>query len=805
MAQRVLTVLIGQLMTMVAETDYKSAKPVVYGSFQMPTPEGLMEDGTITRDEMLLGAFSTNFKNQLKANKIKTTKAVFCINSKRIGTREEEIPNLAEARIKAYIETNATDYFPIELDKYQITFKTLEAAKDAERIKIQLYAIPTDLIHSYEKLASWLGLNIVAMDYQGNTLTQITKNIKSDQTIATLNINASECIMTVVNKGKVLMQRTVTYGVGDALATIADTLEGNKKGDVIETLRAISEKNFFEINDAPVHKPEVTDAFLNAEPKPQTMQGYNSPTGDYKETGKQPDGSFSTTGGYTETGDYTATGAFDGTQAEASDSSYADTTEDTSASSYAETTVPAPSAEPAYTEPEEIISPLHAQLVSDLSLLCGSLRRLYDFYSSKYSEYPIQNSYVMSLGDDMLGLDEYLSGELGINILSFKETGLAKNDKENHYFKVIGAAIDPINVELSGGQKKASASGKAAEGGSDGNFLVPIIVFVIFLIAAVGLSGYGFMQLTGAEAERMMIAQQVEALQPAKATYIQYLGTRMKYEDVKKLYESTQTKSNRTLDFLVELEQKMPTDAFITNISAGEESVVLSFTAQDKRTAAKILLQLRQFATVFNANTSSIQEDISPEGEGFVTFDVTCEYAPLDYVADVLVSDTSNDTTVLDGTDADDNTVEPVEVEPVEADTPDDTGEVDTPDDTTAVDTSDDSNSTSDTSGTDTTSDATTEEPGADTTSNNTASNTDNSNTNSTPQTGLSSSFTGDETVMYTTGNVKVRKGPDTVYDVVGYIKADEPLPVIGKKNGWYEIRYKGVEGFYVSGDYVRE
>ncbi len=796
MAQRVLTVLIGQIMTMVAETDYKSAKPVVYGSFQMPTPEGLIEDGTISRDEMLLGAFANNFKNQLKANKIKTTKAVFCINSKRIGTREEEIPNLSEARIKAYIETNATDYFPIDLGKYQITFKTLEAAKEAERIKIQLYAIPTDLISSYENLSTRLGLNIVAMDYQGNTLTQITKNIKSDKTIATLNINASECIMTVVNQGKVLMQRTVTYGLADAIATIADTLEGDKKGDIVEAVNAITQKNFFEINDAPVHKPEVTDAFINAEPKPQTMQGYNSPTGDYKETGKQPDGSFSTTGGYTEAGDYTATGAFDGSQDAASSVSYADVSEP-STPSYTESTVPAA---PSYTEPEEVISPLHAQLVSDLSMLCGSLRRLYDFYTSKYSDYPIEHSYVMSLGDDMLGLDEYLSAELGIDILSFKDAGLGKNDKENHFIKVIGAAIDPIDIELEGAQKKGLTVGKSSSE-SGGSFAMPIIVCVIFLIAAVALSGYGFFQLTSAEAEKMMVAQQVEALQPAKATYIQYLGTRMKYEDVKALYESSQTKGNRTLDFLEELEQKMPTDAFISTIAAGDESVVISFTAADKRTAAKILLQLRQFNTVFDANTTAIVEDTSADGTGFVTFSVTCQYAPLDYVAEDLANDAN--APVEDGTANDNNTVEPVEVEPVEPivdDTDDKKDDTTAVDDTAGDDASQSAPSTDDADKVEESTPATTETDNNDSSAGKTEEKTD-----STPQTGLSPSFTGNETVMYTTGNVKVRTGPDTVYDVAGFIKADEPLPVVGEKNGWYEIRYKGVEGFWVSGAYVRE
>ncbi len=795
MAQRVLTVLIGQIMTMVAESDYKSAKPVVYGSIQMPTPDGLIEDGTISRDEMLLGAFANNFKNQLKANKIKTTKAVFCINSKRIGTREEEIPNLSESRIKAYIETNATDYFPIDLDKYQITFKSLEAAKDAERIKIQLYAIPTDLISSYENLSTRLGLNIVAMDYQGNTLTQITKNIKSDKTIATLNINASECIMTVVNQGKVLMQRTVTYGLADAIATIADTLEGDKKGDIVEALNAITQKNFFEINDAPVHKPEVTDAFINAEPKPQTMQGYNSPTGDYKETGKQPDGSFSTTGGYTESGDYTATGAFDGTQGAGESVSYADATE-AATPTYTEPVAQTPS----YTEPEEIISPLHAQLVSDLSMLCGSLRRLYDFYTSKYSDFPIEHSYVMSLGDDMLGLDEYLSAELGIDILSFKDAGLGKNDKENHFIKVIGAAMDPIDIELEGAQKKGITVGKSSSE-SGGSFAMPIIVCVIFLIAAVALSGYGFFTLTSAEAERLMVSQQVEALQPAKATYIQYLGTRMKYEDVKALYESSQTKGNRTLDFLEELEQKMPTDAFISTIAAGDESVVISFTAADKRTAAKILLQLRQFNTVFDANTTAIAEDTAADGTGFVTFSVTCQYAPLDYVAENLANDAN--TPVEDGTANDNNTVEPVEITPVEPVVED--TDVDDNDNTDVDDAaSDTSDNQSSTDGAETANDTT---PATTETDNNTSTDSDKTDdkTDSTPQTGLSPSFTGNETVMYTTGNVKVRTGPDTVYDVAGFIKADEPLPVISEKNGWYEIRYKGVEGFWVSGAYVRE
>ncbi len=55
------------------------------------------------------------------------------------------------------------------------------------------------------------------------------------------------------------------------------------------------------------------------------------------------------------------------------------------------------------------------------------------------------------------------------------------------------------------------------------------------------------------------------------------------------------------------------------------------------------------------------------------------------------------------------------------------------------------------------------------------------------------------------TGNgVRVRKGPGTTYDVIGYMNTGDTVTIEGEESGWYKITYNGQTG-YISADYVKK
>ena len=55
------------------------------------------------------------------------------------------------------------------------------------------------------------------------------------------------------------------------------------------------------------------------------------------------------------------------------------------------------------------------------------------------------------------------------------------------------------------------------------------------------------------------------------------------------------------------------------------------------------------------------------------------------------------------------------------------------------------------------------------------------------------------------TGNgVRVRSGPGTGYNVMGYMNSGNTVTILGEESGWYKITYNGQTG-YISADYVKK
>ena len=78
MATRVLSIEIGKGVTNVVEMDYKAAKTKIYNCFSFETPQGVIRDGVVARNEL----FSSLIKTECAKYGIKTKKAVFVVSGK---------------------------------------------------------------------------------------------------------------------------------------------------------------------------------------------------------------------------------------------------------------------------------------------------------------------------------------------------------------------------------------------------------------------------------------------------------------------------------------------------------------------------------------------------------------------------------------------------------------------------------------------------------------------------------------------------------------------------------------------------
>ena len=87
-------------------------------------------------------------KNHLAKEKITTKDVIFTVSSTKIANREVVIPLVPENKIRAVIDANATEYFPLDISEYTISYSILDKinTKDEKKLKLLLLAAPNNLI-----------------------------------------------------------------------------------------------------------------------------------------------------------------------------------------------------------------------------------------------------------------------------------------------------------------------------------------------------------------------------------------------------------------------------------------------------------------------------------------------------------------------------------------------------------------------------------------------------------------------------------------------------------------------------------
>ncbi len=252
MANRILSVDMGYSLTKVCEMDYGVKNPKIYNTFVLNTPEGMISDGVINVKE----EFLTLFQNMLDEKGIKTRKVIFSIASSKIATREAKIPYCKENRISDIVRANLSDYFPIDASQYVIAHSILgvegeevkeddldlnegkkkKTASKPTGYKLLLLAAPKQLMESYQLLAKALKLEIVTTDYSGNSLYQAAKEGCSSGTQMIIKVDERSTLLMVLKEGVIVLNRTIAYGIDDAVTALATTKELGEVGDYETTL-----------------------------------------------------------------------------------------------------------------------------------------------------------------------------------------------------------------------------------------------------------------------------------------------------------------------------------------------------------------------------------------------------------------------------------------------------------------------------------------------------------------------------------------------------------------------------------------
>ena len=205
----------------VAEVDSRGQR--IFRCFVIPVPLGAVDDGQI-RDTKSLGNL---LKTELTAHGIKTKKAFFVAGSSRIASREVRIPFVKKDRIQSIIQENATDYFPIDISNYVISYTIInietaeqEGAGTIKQYHLMVYAAPTSISAAFSEVADVAGLNMNGIGYTGDSVYSAVKDTFADGIHMLIKIEYNSTSISIIKNGDLALQRTVNYGVDGAIETV---------------------------------------------------------------------------------------------------------------------------------------------------------------------------------------------------------------------------------------------------------------------------------------------------------------------------------------------------------------------------------------------------------------------------------------------------------------------------------------------------------------------------------------------------------------------------------------------------------
>ena len=234
----------------VAEVEVRGKKGKIHNCFCIPAPQGAVEDGQI-RDTKTLGE---NLKAELSQRKIKTKKVYFATGSTRIASREVRIPFVKANRIQSIIEANATDYFPIDVSKYVLSYsvvdvesqKSEDGKEETKQYHLMVYAAPKAISAAYSEFAENAGLTMTGITYTGDSIYHSVKDEYAKGTHILVKVEYTGTSITIIQDGELTLQRNINYGVDSAAETVrafpefGDRLDANEALDVLCSRKCIN-------------------------------------------------------------------------------------------------------------------------------------------------------------------------------------------------------------------------------------------------------------------------------------------------------------------------------------------------------------------------------------------------------------------------------------------------------------------------------------------------------------------------------------------------------------------------------------
>lgn len=221
MASKTLTIEVGNEFIKVCEMQKVKNTVMVHHAISVQTPPDSVEDGFV-KD---INQVSEAIRKAMTEEQIIANEVTFVLNSSRVATKEVILPLVKKEKIQDLVNMNASEYFPVNIDDYVLSYTILEEKKnkDEQKSRILVFAAPEAMVQTYFDLARTLGMKIKAVDYVGNSTLQLIKLQIDAKPTLVVQLGMDTTIASVMNNNVLQLQRTIPYGESLLLNHVMET------------------------------------------------------------------------------------------------------------------------------------------------------------------------------------------------------------------------------------------------------------------------------------------------------------------------------------------------------------------------------------------------------------------------------------------------------------------------------------------------------------------------------------------------------------------------------------------------------
>ena len=260
--------------------------------------------------------------------------------------------------------------------------------------------------------------------------------------------------------------------------------------------------------------------------------------------------------------------------------------------------------------------------------LINNIGRVMDFYASKNPDNPIDDVFLTGDGALIRGIDGLFKIQLNVSTRIMDSLYNVKFDPSIdlrifspvYLIAPIGGAINPMGFAL-------GAGGGAAKAASGGGGIGPFIgIAVAGAIIAAGVSFYFINKEKQLQDQKAVLERQIEEKSYIEEIIAERDAAEARAVDIKNMSASTYQLNEQALEFINNMEEKIPENVVVQSFNATNESISIPGVASSYDDISDFIMNLKTFSFIDDIYVSTISQEEDDAGNIQYNYNLTCVY-----------------------------------------------------------------------------------------------------------------------------------------------------------------------------------